>query len=108
MLPDHTTGIEKWQSHCSEKVTESDFSKGTPKSRNQEFAPLCSEIATFAENVRFMLPGEPVAGHGMLPPGDPKNHENSMFFRKKIQWSLGGRRAAKVSSRTPPGTEKVS
>ena len=26
--------LEKWQSHCSEKVNEIDFSKGVPKSRN--------------------------------------------------------------------------
>ena len=42
------------------------------------------------------------------PPGDPKNHRNSMFFRKLFEWSLGGRRGTKVSSRTPQGTEKGS
>ena len=26
--------LEKWQSHCSEKVNEIDFFKGVPKSRN--------------------------------------------------------------------------
>ena len=32
----HFTGspLEKWQSHCSEKVNEIDFSRGVPKSRN--------------------------------------------------------------------------
>ena len=63
--------LEKWQSHCSEKVNEIDFSKGVPKSRNWKFAPLCSEIATFAENVRFLLPGSPVVGHRVPPLGGP-------------------------------------
>jgi hypothetical protein len=31
--PYRNTPLEKWQSHCSEKVNEIDFSKGVPKSR---------------------------------------------------------------------------
>ena len=61
--------LEKWQSHCSEKVNEIDFSKGVPKSRNWKFAPLFSEIATFAENVRFLLPGEPGPRYSVAVPG---------------------------------------
>ena len=36
LLPEtlHRNYLEKWQSHCSEKVSETDFSKGVPKSRN--------------------------------------------------------------------------
>ena len=49
--------LEKWQSHCSEKVNFIDFSKGVPKSRNAKFAPRCSENAGFAENVRFFAAG---------------------------------------------------
>ena len=81
--------LEKWQSHCSEKVNEIDFSKGVPKSRIWKFAPLCSEIATFAENVRFLLPGLPGGGRGTLSPGGPKNRRNFNNFSNAFRIGFG-------------------
>ena len=63
--------LEKWQSHCSEKVNEIDFSKGVPKSRNSKFAPSCSKIAGFGENMRFLLGGEPAGDRRVWSPGGP-------------------------------------
>ena len=88
LLQDHPTGIpyrnsplEKWQSHCSEKVNEIDFSKGAPQSRNRKFAPRCSENAGFAENVRFLLPGEPRPRQkGVVPWGTLKSSKIRHFF----------------------------
>ena len=78
--PTETPFLEKWQSHCSEKVNEIDFSKGVPKSRNWKFAPLCSEIATFAENVRFLLPGEPGRRYSAAVPGGTLKSPKFRYF----------------------------
>ena len=81
--------LEKWQSHCSEKVNEIDFSKGVPKSRNAKFAPRCSENAGFAENVRFLLPGDPAPGKRVWSPGDPKKHRNFNIFSNAFRIGFG-------------------
>ena len=85
------TFLEKWQSHCSEKVNEIDFSKGAPKSRIWKFAPLCSEIATFAENVRFFLPGEPGRRLSHAPPrGTLKSPKFRLIFESVSNGLWGG------------------
>ena len=81
--------LEKWQSHCSEKVNEIDFSRGVPKSRNAKFAPRCSENAGFAENVRFLLPGSPGRGARSRSPGDPKNRRNFDIFWNAFRTDFG-------------------
>ena len=70
--------------------------------------PSAAESLLLAKMCVFCCRGSPVGGHRMHPRGDPKNHRNSIIFRKLFQWSLGGHRIAKVSSRTPQGTEKGS
>ena len=81
--------LEKWQSHCSEKVNEIDFSQGAPKSRNAKFAPRCRENAGFAENARFLLPGEPVCGTRSRSPGDPENRRNFNIFSMTFRMGFG-------------------
>jgi len=71
----------------------------TSLQRNRYFWPKCAFYA--ARGARAVVLGP-------LPLGGPKNHRNLRFFRKLFQWSLGGRRVAKVSSRIPQGTEKRS
>ena len=89
--PYRNAPLEKWQSHCSEKVNEIDFSRGVPKSRNTKFAPGCSEIATFAENVRFLLGGDPVGGKRVCSPGgDLKSPKFRLIFESVLNGLWGG------------------
>ena len=81
--------LEKWQSHCSEKVNEIDFSKGVPKSRNAKFAPRCSEIAVFAENVRFLLGGEPLRRSSGVVPGGPLKSSKFRYFSNAFRIGFG-------------------
>ena len=86
-----TLFLEKWQSHCSEKVNEIDFSKGVPKSRNAKFAPRCSEIAVFGENVRFLLGGEPGRRSSRAPPGGTlKSPKFRLIFESVSNGLWGG------------------
>ena len=70
--------------------------------------PSAAESLLLAKMCVFCCRGTRSAAMAPAPRRDPKNNRNFNFFRKLFQWSLGGRRAAKVSSRTPQGTEKGS
>ena len=70
--------------------------------------PSAAESLLLAKMCVFCCRGTRSAAMAPAPRGDPKNHRIFNFFQKLFQWSLGGRRATKVSSRTPQGTEKGS
>ena len=70
--------------------------------------PSAAESLLLAKMCVFCCRGTRPPAKGCASRGGPKNHRNFNFFRKLFQWSLGGRRAAKVSSRTPQGTERGS
>ena len=70
--------------------------------------PSAAESLLLAKMYVLCRAGSPTPGTRSLFPGDSKNHRNFNFFRKVFEWSLGGRRDAKVVSRTPQGTEKGS
>ena len=101
--------LEKWQSHCSEKVNEIDFSKGVPKSRNWKFAPPLQRNRYFCRKCAFF------AGRGARPVviacppwGDPKITEISINFWKRFEWALGGNRDVKMTPLAPQGSPKGS
>ena len=70
--------------------------------------PSAAESLLLAKMCVLCRVGSPVGGNRVRRPGGPQNHRNCVFFRKLFEWSLGGRRDAKVVSRTPQGTEKGS
>ena len=82
--------------------------RGYRNPETENLHPSAAKSLLLTKMCVFCCPGTRSAANGCGPLGDPKNHRNSIFFRKLFQWSLGGRRAAKVSSRTPQGTEKGS
>ena len=72
-----TTGLllpDPLQESPKRKVTESDFSYRSRKSRNPENAPLPHDILTFSENVNIYLPGSSRMSNYPPSPETPENH----------------------------------
>ena len=107
LLPDrqHRNFLEKRQGHCPDKVSETDFSKGVPKSRMWKFASLCRKIVTFATKC-VLFAGRGAQSSAVAPPKECKKKIKNYLDESSLDeiWKATG--CLKMTPQVTPSSEK--
>ena len=94
--------LEKWQSHCSEKVNETDFSKGGTEIQNLKICTPLQRKRYFCRKCAFFAGrGAPPAVVACSPRGTLKITEISIIVPMRFESVLESHRLTKMSPGSP-------